>query len=71
MDAFLHNLRKRNDIYKLHMGVLDQLGSRQSSNNPYEEDIEGGALTTKKLVKQNMNLLLSAVLKVFHRMSRP
>ena len=27
-------------------------------------------MTTKKLVKMNMNRLLAAVLKVFHRMSR-
>ena len=36
-----------------------------------ESDVEGGALTTKKLTKQAMNRLLSTVLKFFYRMSRP
>ena len=36
-----------------------------------ESDVEGGALTTKKLVKQHMNRLLSTVLKFFYRMSKP
>ena len=36
-----------------------------------ESNVEGGALTTKKLTKQAMNRLLSTVLKFFYRMSRP
>ena len=36
-----------------------------------ESDVEGGALTTKKLTKQAMNRLLSTVLKFFYRMSKP
>ena len=70
MDAFLLNVRKKNDVYKLQIAVLDQLGARQAMVDD-ESDVEGGALTTKKLVKQHMNRLLSTVLKFFYRMSRP
>ena len=28
LDAFLLNVRKKNDIYKLQIAVLDQLGAR-------------------------------------------
>lgn len=69
LDAFLNNVRKRNDVYKLQLGVLVKLGSRQASHQVPEE--EGGVLTTAKLVKQHMNRLLQAVLKVFYRLSKP
>ena len=73
LDAFLLNVRKKNDVYKLQIAVLDQLGARQSSAMMEDEgpEIEGGALTTKKLVRQHMNRLLSVVLKFFYRLSRP
>lgn len=32
LDAFLLNVRKINDVYKLQVGVLDRLGMRQSSS---------------------------------------
>ena len=71
MDAFLLNVRKINDVYKLQVGVLDRLGMRQSSLATQEfEEEEGGVLTTKKQVKQAMNSLLNAVLKFFYRMSK-
>ena len=32
LDAFLLNMRKRNDVYKLQVCVLEKLGSRQASS---------------------------------------
>ena len=32
LDAFLLNVRKINDVYKLQVGVLDRLGMRLSSS---------------------------------------
>lgn len=32
LDKFLLNIRKRNDVYKLQLGVLEKLGSRNRSS---------------------------------------
>ena len=32
LDQFLLNIRKRNDVYKLQLGVLEKLGSRNRSS---------------------------------------
>lgn len=69
LDALLLNMRKRNDVFKLQVGVLEQMGSRQVSTLSVIED--GGVLTTPKQVKQHMNKLLACVLKIFYRISKP
>ena len=69
LDALLLNMRKRNDVFKLQVGVLEQMGSRQASSLSVIED--GGVLTTPKQVKQHMNKLLACVLKIFYRISKP
>jgi len=56
LDALLNNVRKRNDVYKLQLGVLEKLGSRHASYQ--EPEIDGGVLTSAKLVKQHVNRLL-------------
>ena len=68
LDALLSNVRKRNDVYKLQLNLLEQLGSRQSSHQPHHME-EDGVLTTQKLVRIHFNRLLEAVLKVFFRVS--
>ena len=74
LDAFLLNVRKKNDVYKLQAGVIDALGagSRQSSMHldaTIEDD--GGVQTSKKRVKTQMNRLIKVVLKMFYRLSKP
>lgn len=74
LDAFLFNMRKRNDTYKLQAGAL-----KSSQGVATEADIEevkaafegGGVLTSKDLIRNSINRLLCTVLKIFYRLSKP
>ena len=70
LDAFLQNVRKRDDVDQLQFDVLEKLGSRQSSMAEGAFN-EGGVMTTQKLLKNCVNGLMQVVLKVFYRLSKP